>query len=142
MILFLHLCTGEKYGGDLRMSKRITKKTFEAIAPGSLIRVRWPDASAGATDDGSIQEILDEHDPVVYDTVGFFIGLAKGDVVLTSDKRVDRDEYRGTLNIPKKWIIEIEPINFSNKEEKEMKIVSSRPPNHQISKSRQPDKQG
>jgi hypothetical protein len=121
------------------MSKRITKKTFEAITPGSLIRVRWPDASAGATDDGSIQEILDDHDPVVYDTVGFFIGVAKGDVVLTSDQRVDRDEYRGTLNIPKKWIIEIQLINFS-KEEKEMKNVSCGSSNKKICNKRQLNK--
>ncbi len=121
------------------MPKRITRKTFEAITPGSLIRVRWPDASAGATDDGSIQEILDDHDPVVYDTVGFFIGVAKGDVVLTSDQRVDRNEYRGTLNIPKKWIIEVEIINFS-KEEKAMKNVSSGSPDQGIGKTRKPDK--
>ena len=122
------------------MSKRITKKTFDAITPGSLIRVRWPDASAGATDDGSIQEILDDHDPVVYDTVGFYIGLAKGDLVLTSDQRVDRDEYRGTLNIPKKWIMEIQIINFTYKEEKVMKNVSCGSPDQKVCKKRQPDK--
>ena len=37
--------------------------------------------------------------------------LIKGDIVLTSDKRVEKkDEYRGKLNIPKKCLIDLEVI--------------------------------
>ncbi len=47
----------------------------------------------------------------MYDTYGLVIGLIKGDVVLTSDKRVEKkDEYRGKLNIPKKCLVELEVI--------------------------------
>ncbi len=29
---------------------------------------------------------------------------------MTSDKRVDNDEYRGKINIPKRWVMDIEVI--------------------------------
>ena len=38
------------------------------------------------------------------------IGLTKIDLVLTSDKRVGKEEYRGKLNIPRKWIMNLEVI--------------------------------
>ena len=92
------------------MKRRITTKFLKSIKQGALVKVTWPDASADATDDGSPKVLLRDHDAIVYQTYGLFIGLAKGDLVLTSDKRVDRDEYRGKLNIPRKWIMDIEVI--------------------------------
>jgi hypothetical protein len=47
---------------------------------------------------------------VIYDSYGLWIGISKEDVVLTNDKRVDKDEYRGKINIPKRWVMEIEVI--------------------------------
>jgi len=39
------------------------------------------------------------------------IGLAKGEVVLASDQRVEKkDEYRGKLNLPKKCLLDLEVI--------------------------------
>ena len=99
-------CQGTKRGNV----KKITAKFLKSIKQGSLVRVTWPDASADATDDGSPKVLLRDHDAIVYQTYGLFIGLAKGDLVLTSDKRVDKDEYRGKLNIPRKWIMDIEVI--------------------------------
>ena len=92
--------------------KNITKQ-LKKIKAGSLVRVRWPDASGDTTGDGSIQALLRDHESVVYDTYGLYIGVSKGDVILTNDKRVDKDEYRGTLNIPKKWVIDIEEIIYN-----------------------------
>ena len=37
-------------------------------------------------------------------------GMSKEDVIMTSDKRVDNDEYRGKINIPKRWIMDIEIV--------------------------------
>ena len=85
---------------------RILKK----VAIGSLCRVKWPDASGDVTGDGSPEIILRDHEAVIYDTYGLYIGVSKGDVILTSDKRFDKDEFRGTLNIPKKWVMEFEVI--------------------------------
>ena len=89
---------------------KITKKSLEDIK-GKLVRVRWADASADSTDDGSIKELLRDHESCMYDTYGLLIGLAKGEVVLASDKRVEKkDEYRGKLNLPKQCVIDIEVI--------------------------------
>ena len=89
---------------------KITKKSLESIK-GKLIRVRWTDASADSTDDGSIKELLRDHESCVYDTYGLMIGLAKGEVVLASDQRAEKkDEYRGKLNLPKKCLIDLEVI--------------------------------
>ena len=89
---------------------KITKKLLEGIK-GKLVRVRWTDASADSTDDGSIKELLRDHESCVYDTYGLMIGLAKGEVVLASDKRVEKkDEYRGKLNLPKKCLLDLEVI--------------------------------
>ena len=96
---------------------KITSKFLKSIEPGSLLRVRWPDASCELTD-GSPSELLRDHDAVIYDTFGLYIGLAKGDVVMTSDKRVGRLEYRQKLNIPRKWVLEIEIIRGPNNAEK------------------------
>ena len=74
------------------------------------MRVRWSDASADAYDDGSPKEILRDHLSVTYDSYGLWIGISKEDVVLTNDKRVDKDEYRGKINIPKRWVMEIEVV--------------------------------
>ena len=74
------------------------------------MRVRWPDVSADACDAGSPKEILRDHLSVIYDSYGLWIGISKEDVVLTNDKRVDKDEYRGKINIPKRWVMEIEVI--------------------------------
>ena len=63
--------------------------------------------------DGSIASLLRDHEAVIYDTYGLYIGVSKGDLILTNDKRVDKDEYRGTLNIPKKWVIYIEEITYN-----------------------------
>ena len=47
----------------------------------------------------------------MYDTYGLIIGLSKGEIVLTSDQRVEKkDEYRGKLNIPKKCLLDLEVI--------------------------------
>jgi len=46
----------------------------------------------------------------VYDSYGLWIGVSREDVILTNDKRVDKDEYRGKLNIPKRWVMDIEVI--------------------------------
>ena len=91
-------------------SKQITNKFLKSIPEGSLVRVRWPDASADACDDGSPKEILRDHLSVVYDSYGLWIGMSKEDVIMTSDKRIDNDEYRGKINIPKRWIMDIEVI--------------------------------
>ena len=40
---------------------KITKKSLERIK-GKLVRVRWTDASADSTDDGSISELLRDHE--------------------------------------------------------------------------------
>ena len=89
---------------------KITKKSMNDMK-GKLVRVRWSDASADATDDGSSKELLRDHDACIYDTYGLVIGLTKGDLVLTSDKRVGKkDEYRGKLNIPKTCVIEFEVV--------------------------------
>ena len=89
---------------------KITKKSLESIK-GKLVRVRWTDASADSTDDGSIKELLRDHESCVYDTYGLMIGLAKGEVVLASDQRAEKnDEYRGKLNLPKKCLIDLEVI--------------------------------
>jgi hypothetical protein len=89
---------------------KITKKLLDGIN-GKLVRVRWADASADSTDDGSIKELLRDHESCLYDTYGLVIGLIKGDVVLTSDKRVGKkDEYRGKLNIPKSCVVDLEVI--------------------------------
>jgi len=89
---------------------KITKKSLDGIN-GKLVRIRWADASADSTDDGSISELLRDHETCVYDTYGLLIGLIKGDIVLTSDKRVEKkDEYRGKLNIPKKCLLDLEVI--------------------------------
>ena len=74
------------------------------------MRVRGPDASAEAVEDGTPKEILRDHLSVIYDSYGLWIGISKEDVVLTNDKRVDKDEYRGKINIPKRWVMEIEVI--------------------------------
>ena len=91
-------------------SKKITNKFLKSIPEGSLVRVRWPDASADACDDGSPKEILRDHLSVVYDSYGLWIGMSKEDVIMTSNKRIDNDEYRGKINIPKRWIMDIEVI--------------------------------
>ena len=91
-------------------SKKITNKFLKSIPEGSLVRVRWPDASADACDDGSPKEILRDHLSVVYDSYGLWIGMSKEDVIMTSDKRIDNDEYRGKIHIPKRWIMDIEVI--------------------------------
>ncbi len=52
---------------------KITKKTLESIK-GKLVRVRWVDASADSTDDGSIKELLRDHESCMYDTYGLVIG--------------------------------------------------------------------
>ena len=91
-------------------SKKITNKFLKSIPEGSLVRVRWPDASADACDDGSPKEILRDHLSVVYDSYGLWIGMSKEDVIMTSDKRIDNDEYRGKINIPKRWIMDIDVI--------------------------------
>ena len=89
---------------------KITKKSLESIK-GKLVRVRWTDASADSTDDGSIKELLRDHESCVYDTYGLMIGLAKGEVVLASDQRAEKkDEYRGKLNLPKKCLIDLDVI--------------------------------
>ena len=89
---------------------KITKKSLESIK-GKLVRVRWTDASADSTDDGSIKELLRDHESCVYDTYGLMIGLAKGEVVLASAQRAEKkDEYRGKLNLPKKCLIDLEVI--------------------------------
>ena len=89
---------------------KITKKSLESIK-GKLVRVRWTDASADSTDDGSIKELLRDHESCVYDTYGLMIGLAKGEVVLASDQRAEKkDEYRGKLNLPKKCLLDLEVI--------------------------------
>ncbi len=90
--------------------KKITGKFLKSIPQGSLVRVRWPDASADACDDGSASELLRDHLSVIYDSYGLWIGVSREDVVLTSDQRVDKDEYRGKLNIPKRWVMEVEII--------------------------------
>ena len=46
----------------------------------------------------------------MYDSYGLWIGMSKEDVIMTSDKRIDNDEYRGKINIPKRWIMDIEVI--------------------------------
>ena len=92
------------------MPKKIPNKFLKSIPEGSLVRVRWPDASADACDDGAPIEILRDHLSVIYDSYGLWIGITKEDVVLTNDKRVDKDEYRGKINIPKRWVMEIEVI--------------------------------
>ena len=74
------------------------------------MRVRWPDASAEAVEDGTHKEILRDHLSVIYDSYGLWICISKEDVVLTNDKRGDKDEYRGKINIPKRWVMEIEVI--------------------------------
>tara|TARA_R110002051_G_scaffold175164_3_gene245211 strand:- start:235 stop:507 length:273 start_codon:yes stop_codon:yes gene_type:complete len=89
---------------------KITKKLIDSIK-GKLVCVRWPDASADATDDGSPNELLRDHDSCIYDTYGLVIGLTKIDLVLTSDKRVGKEEYRGKLNIPRKWVMNLEVID-------------------------------
>ena len=94
----------------VNQSKHITNKFLKSIPEGSLVRVRWPDASADACDDGSPKEILRDHLSVVYDSYGLWIGVSKEDVIMTSDKRVDNDEYRGKLNIPKRWVMDIEIV--------------------------------
>ena len=94
----------------VNQSKQITNKFLKSIPQGSLVRVRWPDASADACDDGSPKEILREHLSVVYDSYELWIGMSKEDVIMTSDKRVDNDEYRGKINIPKRWIMDIEIV--------------------------------
>ncbi len=63
--------------------------------------------------DGSIASLLRDHEAVIYDTYGLYIGVSKGDMILTSEKVVDKDDYRGTLNIPKKWVIDIEEITYN-----------------------------
>jgi hypothetical protein len=88
---------------------KITVKKIKEIE-GKLVRVRWPDASADPTEEGSPKELLRDHEAVIYDTYGLVVGLIKGDLILTSDKRVGKNEQRGTLNIPKKWIMELEVI--------------------------------
>ena len=55
-------------------SKQITNKFLKSIPEGSLVRVRWPDASADACDDGSPKEILRDHLSVVYDSYGLVCG--------------------------------------------------------------------
>jgi len=92
------------------LSKKITNKFLKSIPEGSLVRVRWPDASADACDDGSPKEILRDHLSVVYDSYGLWIGMSKEDVIMTSDKRIDNEEYRGKINIPKRWIMDIEIV--------------------------------
>ena len=94
----------------VNQSKQITSKFLKSIPESSLVRVRWPDASADACDDGSPKEILRDHLSVVYDSYGLWIGMSKEDVIMTSDKRVDNDEYRGKINIPKRWIMDIEIV--------------------------------
>ena len=94
----------------VNQSKQITNKFLKSIPQGSLVRVRWPDASADACDDGSPKEILRDHLSVVYDSYGLWIGMSKEDVIMTSDKLVDNDEYRGKINIPKRWIMDIEIV--------------------------------
>ena len=94
----------------VNQSKKITNKFLKSIPQGSLVRVRWPDASADACDDGSPDEILRDHLSVVYDSYGLWIGVSREDVILTNDKRVDKDEYRGKLNNPKRWVMDIEVI--------------------------------
>ena len=94
----------------VNQSKKITNKFLKSIPQGALVRVRWPDASADACDDGSPSEILRDHLSVVYDSYGLWIGVSREDVILTNDKRVDKDEYRGKLNIPKRWVMDIEVI--------------------------------
>ena len=54
---------------------KITKKTLDAIK-GKLVRIRWVDASADSTDDGSIKELLRDHESCMYDTYGLIIGLS------------------------------------------------------------------
>ena len=88
---------------------KITTKKIREIE-GKLVRVRWPDASADPTEEGSPKELLRDHEAVIYDTYGLVVGLVKGDLVMTSDKRVGKNEQRGKLNIPKNWIIELEVI--------------------------------
>jgi|TARA_R100000750_G_C2328303_1_gene89122 hypothetical protein len=89
---------------------KITKKSVAGIK-GKLVRIRWSDASADATDDGSPKELLRDHDSCIYDTFGLVIGFSKGDLVLTSDRRVGpKEEYRGKLNIPKMCVIDLEVI--------------------------------
>ncbi len=97
---------------------KITTKFLKSIPQGSLCRVRWPDASADACDDGSPSELLRDHLSVIYDSYGLWIGISKEDVVLTSDKRVDKDEYRGKINIPKRWVMEVEMIREVSDAEK------------------------
>ena len=91
-------------------TKKATEKFLKTIHQGSLVRVRWPDASADACDDGSPSELLRDHLSVIYDSYGLWIGVSKGDIVLTNDKRVSKDEYRGKINIPKRWVMDIEII--------------------------------
>jgi|TARA_R100000049_G_C1945082_1_gene90019 hypothetical protein len=102
--------------------KKITKKFLRElpIEEGDLCRVRWPDAACDGTADGSPKEILRDHETIVYDTYGLYLGLAKvthegvaiTDLVMTSDKRVwdGKAEHRGSLSIPLKMIMEIEVI--------------------------------
>jgi len=99
--------------------KKITGKFLKSIEEGSLVRVRWPDASADACDDGSPKVLLRDHLSVIYDSYGLWIGVSKEDIILTNDKLVHKNEYRGKINIPKRWVMEIEVIHAKKEEEKE-----------------------
>lgn len=88
---------------------KITARHLRKVPVGALVRVRWPDASAEPTESGTAEEMVGNHKATIYDTFGLYLGYNKVDVILSNDQEVD-GEYRGKLNIPRRWLMDLQII--------------------------------
>lgn len=71
---------------------------------GALVRVHWQDASGDVTEEGSAEDLLRRHTRTDFYSFGLFIGVAEDDLIISNDFEIGREEYRGILTFPIKWI--------------------------------------